>query len=78
LVEADRRMLPGSAVELQIQSDDRQATMRGAVVRCMVVRVRPALVSYRGAIAFDRHSAWFGDPAGYEVPFRGEATPLGI
>ena len=71
-------MLPGSAVELQIQSEDRQATMRGAVVRCMVVRVRPASVSYRGAIAFDSHVAWLGETAGYEVPFRGEATPLGI
>jgi hypothetical protein len=78
LVEADRRLLPGSAVELHIQSEDRQATMRGAVLRCMVVRVRPASVSYRGAIAFDRHLTWFGEPPGYEVPFRGEATPLGI
>ena len=78
LVEADRRMLPGSAVELHIQAEDRQATMRGCVVRCVVVGVRPASVSYRGAIAFDRHLPWFGEPSGYEVPFRGEATPLGI
>ena len=39
LVEADRRMLPGSAVELQLQAQDRQATMRGSVLRCCVVRV---------------------------------------
>ena len=78
LVEADRRLLPGSVVELQIQADDRQATMRGLVVRCFVVAVRAASVSYRGAIAFDRHLAWFVDGAGYDVPFRGDATPLGI
>jgi PilZ domain-containing protein len=78
LVEADRRMLPGSAVELQLLAQDRQATMRGSVLRCCVVRVRPSSVSYRGAIAFDRQLAWFGDTPGYDVPFGGEVTPLGI
>jgi len=78
LVEADRRMLPGSPVELQLQAQDRQATMRGCVLRCCVVRVRPASMSYRGAIAFDRLLAWFGDAPGYDVPFGGETTPLGI
>jgi len=78
LVEAERRMLPGSVVELQLQVLDRQATMRGSVLRCCVVRVRPASVSYRGAIVFDRQLAWFGDAPGYDVPFGGEVTPLGI
>ena len=78
LVEADRRMLPGSAVELQLQAPDRQVTLRGSVLRCCVVRVRPASVSYRGAIAFDRQLAWFGDTPGYDVPFGGDVTPLGI
>ena len=78
LVEADRRMLPGSAVELQLQTKDRQATMRGSVLRCCVVRVRPASISYRGAIAFDRELAWFGDTPGYDVPYGGDVTPLGI
>ena len=78
LVETDRRLLPGSGVELQIQAEDRQATMRGCVVRCSVVQVRPGSMSYRGAIAFDRHLPWFADGAGYDVPFRGDATPLRI
>ena len=78
LVEADRRMLPGSTVEIHLQANDRQATLRGCIQRCVVVRVRAASVSYRGAIAFDRHLPWFGDTPGYDVPFRGEATPLGI
>jgi hypothetical protein len=78
LVEADRRMLPGSAVELQLQAPDRQATMRGSVLRCCVVRVRPSSISYRGAIAFDRQLAWFGDTPGYDVPYGGDVTPLGI
>ena len=75
LVEADRRMLPGSSVELQIQQEDRRATMRGCVLRCSVVRVRPASMCYRGAIAFDRCLPWFADATGYDVPRRGDATP---
>jgi hypothetical protein len=78
LVEADRRLLPGSAVELQIQTSDRQAIMRGSVVRCSVAHVRPASISYRGAIVFDRHMPWFADGGGYDLPFGGDATPLGI
>lgn len=78
LVEADRRLLPGSAVELQIQSADRQASMRGCVLRCSVVRVRPESISYRGAIGFDRHLPWFGEATGYELPVRGDATPKGF
>jgi hypothetical protein len=71
-------MLPGSVVELQLQANDQQATVRGSVLRCCVVRVRPASISYRGAIVFDRPLAWFGDTPGYDVPFGGEVTPLGI
>ncbi len=75
LVEADRRLLPGTAVELYIEAQDRRATLRGCVLRCSVVRVRPASMCYRGAIVFDRHLPWFADAAGYEIPFRGDATP---
>lgn len=75
LVEAERRLLPGSAVELHIQSADRHASMRGCVLRCSVVRVRPESICYRGAIAFDRHLPWCVEAAGYEVPFGGNATP---
>jgi PilZ domain len=75
LVEADRRLLPGSPVELHIQSADRHASVRGYVLRCSVVRVQPASICYRGAIAFDRHLPWFAEAAGYELPLRGDATP---
>ena len=84
LVETDHRLLPGTCVELQVESENRSMSLRGRVVRCAVVRVRPASVSYRGAIAFDRHLPWFGDDGGYDVPniekrtatpFRADATP---
>ena len=84
LVETDHRLLPGASVELQVERENRSASVRGRVVRCAVSRVRPASVSYRGAIAFDRHLPWFGDDDGYDVPniekrgaapFRASATP---
>ena len=75
LLEGERRLLPGTVVELQIHAKDRQATLRGSVVRCSVVRVRPASVSYRGAIAFDHDLPWFADAAGYDFPSRGDVTP---
>lgn len=68
LVEAEHRLLPGSCVELQVESESRKACLRGRVLRCAVVRVRPDSVSYRGAIAFDRYLPWFGDEDGYDVP----------
>jgi hypothetical protein len=68
LVETEHRLLPGSSVELQLESESRNEKLRGRVVRCAVARVRPEAVSYRGAIAFDRHLPWFDDGDGYDVP----------
>jgi hypothetical protein len=84
LVETRCRLLPGSSVELHVQSEDRAVTVRGRVLRCAVVRVRPTFVCYRGAIAFDRHLSWFIDEhssapsigdARPAHPFRADATP---
>ena len=61
LVETAHRLLPGSTVELYIEGDNRQTTVRGRVLRCAVSRVRPVFVSYRGAIVFDGHLPWFVD-----------------
>jgi hypothetical protein len=84
LIETNRRLLPGSSVELHMETEKSQTSVRGRVVRCAVVRVRPASVCYRGAISFDRHLPWFADASGYQVPsvearpaqpFRAAATP---
>jgi hypothetical protein len=61
LIETNHRLLPGTSVELQVQTGTERATVRGQVLRCSVVRVRPTWVCYRGAIAFDRHLPWFVD-----------------
>ena len=66
---AIHRLLPGSIVELHIESENRQTTVRGRVLRCAVSRVRPVSVSYRGAIMFDCCLPWFpDDDPGYLLP----------
>ena len=63
LIETSHRLLPGTAVELQVATGTDRASVRGQVLRCAVVRVRPTWVCYRGAIAFDRHLPWFVEGA---------------
>ena len=84
LIETSHRLLPGTSVELQVETNSRRASLRGRVLRCAVVRVRPTFVCYEGAIGFDQHLPWFVDEAGYAVPsvdrrsaqpYRGDATP---
>jgi hypothetical protein len=64
LVETTYRLLPGTSVELHVETDTRHTRVRGQVLRCAVVRVRPTAVCYRGAICFDRHLPWFVDESG--------------
>lgn len=84
LVETVHRLLPGSAIELQLDAGDKRAAVRGRVLRCAVARLRAGAVWYRGAIGFDRHLPWFVEgEGGNQVPtaemrprrlFRGDAT----
>lgn len=68
LIETNHRLLPGASVELQMETGNRQVSVRGRVLRCAVVRVRPTWVCYRGAIEFDRHLPWVVEEGGYGVP----------
>lgn len=71
LIETSHRLLPGTSVELHVETGTDRASVRGRVLRCAVVRVRPTWVCYRGAIAFDRYLPWFivdrGEPATPQV-----------
>lgn len=69
LIETNHRLLPGTSVELQVDTKTDRASVRGRVLRCSVVRVRPTWVCYRGAIAFDEQLPWF-------VAERGELSTL--
>lgn len=68
LIETHRRLLPGSLVELQMETDRHKTSVRGVVVHCVVARVGPACVAYRGAIEFDRRLPWFAPDNGYLFP----------
>jgi len=68
LIETHRRLLPGSPVELHMETDHQKTRVRGTVVHCSVVRVGPACVAFRGAIEFDRHLPWFAPDHGYRFP----------
>jgi hypothetical protein len=61
LIDTSQRLLPGTPVELQLETGTHRANIRGQVMRCAVVRLRPTWVCYRGAIAFDWYLPWFVD-----------------
>jgi hypothetical protein len=58
LVETDRRLLPGAAIDLQLATTTETVNVRGRVLRCSVSRLRPSTIWYRGAIGFERHLPW--------------------
>jgi len=59
LIETSYRLLPGTSVELHLETDTAHTNLRGRVLRSTIVRVRPSSVCYRGAIAFDRDLPWY-------------------
>jgi PilZ domain-containing protein len=78
LIETTRRLLPGASVDLQFDTRDVSAAVRGRVVRCSVSHVRSSSVCYRGAIRFDRSLPWFveDERGGYERPSAEERPAL--
>jgi hypothetical protein len=80
LIETNHRMLPGTAVELHVETRSHRTNVRGRVLRCAIVMVRPSWLCYRGAIGFDRHLPWLLDEDGgaaarSALPERAAATP---
>jgi hypothetical protein len=64
MIETSYRLLPGTTVELHLETENTHTRIRGRVLRAAVVRLRPSSVCYRGAIAFDRDLPWFLDEGG--------------
>lgn len=58
LIETTHRLLPGTPVELHVETRSHRTNVRGRVLRCAIVLVRPSWVCYRGAIGFERHLPW--------------------
>jgi hypothetical protein len=77
-IEVSRRLLPGSVVDLQVDTAHRRTTtLRGQVLRCAVVRLRSTSVWYRAAIAFDQQCPWLaeGTSADYPAPTHEPSHP---
>jgi hypothetical protein len=75
LLETRRRLLPGAAVEVQLEKDIDRTTIRGRVLRCAVSDLRAAGVAYRGAILFDRHLPWFVEETAASTPEQRSGRP---
>ena len=71
LVETVQRLRPNATVDLQLSTADAQVVARGRVVRCLVSRLSPTVVWYRGAIAFDRGLPWMATTANADAALPG-------
>jgi hypothetical protein len=68
LLETMHRLLPGTSVELHMETKSGKTSIRGRVVRCAVSKLFPESVWYRGAVQFDRQLPWCIGEHGYGLP----------
>jgi hypothetical protein len=61
LIETAHRLLPGSFVDLHLESSRERAVIRGRVLRCSVASVLATCIWYQGAVHFDRSLSWLTD-----------------
>jgi PilZ domain len=76
LIETSHRLLPGTFVELHLETRSHRANVRGRVLRCAIVLVRPSWLCYRGAIGFDRQLPWLLDGGGDGMAFTAARSAL--
>jgi hypothetical protein len=58
LIETGRRLLPGSRVDLYLETPAAREMVKAEVMRCAVCALRPHLVVFRGALQFEAPLAW--------------------
>ncbi len=66
-LETDRRLLPGSVVDLLLMLQVGGLVIRGRVLRCTVTEVAAGQLRYRGAMVFDGR-IWWSRTMEYVVP----------
>ena len=76
LIETNHRLLPGTSVELHLETGTHRTNVRGRVLRCAIVLIRPSGVCYRGAIGFDRHLPWLLDDGRGATAFAASRSAL--
>jgi hypothetical protein len=55
LVEGVTRLLPGTHVDVHVVAHDGRTLVRCRVARCFIAALDAGSVTYRGALAFERH-----------------------
>ena len=78
LIETAHRLLPGAAIEVQLETSSSRESLKGRVLRCAVSGLRASAIHYRAAIAFERPLVWFAEDGadGYHVPASGKRSAL--
>jgi hypothetical protein len=59
LIETAHRLLPGTPIEMHLQTPAHHVAVPGHVLRCSVCALDASRIQYRGAIRFDRELPWF-------------------
>jgi hypothetical protein len=72
LVEGEVRLLPGTHVDVHVVTREGRVLVRSRVVRCWIAALDAGCVSYRGALAFDRHVDTTAP--GYAIPQATDAS----
>ena len=76
-IECAHRLMPGAFVNLHLQREGGKAdVVRGRVLRCSVVRLRPSAVLYQAAIAFERQLVWLGEESAIEYALPIANSPI--
>lgn len=71
LILAAHRLMPGARVQLHLRREDAAPeVIRGHLLRCAVASVSASVITYRGALQFERALPWFSSQGngGKDVP----------
>lgn len=78
LIESNRRLLPGTNVELHLELGDGRHQTRARVVRCLVGVVTPNALTFQGALDVERPIPWLSeDPETVGTGSAGHADDFG-
>jgi len=61
LIETARRLLPGSIIELHLETMHERVAIRGRVLRCSVMTVLASGICYHGAVRFEHSLHWLAE-----------------